>query len=133
MDLKISDLAKRSDDPQYPFMSTGKKEAVEPICLDKRGLLKGNLHFVAEFVPALALSGVSFESEFNELDKVVEESDNGSAVLAGTREAVPDGVTTSHPLEESDDEYQEEKKDEKKLEEKGNKKGVDSGSFYQDR
>jgi hypothetical protein len=68
VELKVSDLAQETGkgtggDPRYFFESTGKKDRSEPIRLDRGNQYKGQLHYLAEFLPAFALQGVRFESE----------------------------------------------------------------------
>ncbi|GLB36472.1 putative tricalbin [Lyophyllum shimeji] len=67
VELLVNDLAKESADPRYPFESLGQRDAVDPIRLDKGNVYKGQLHYKAEFIPALALNGVSFDSPQTEL------------------------------------------------------------------
>ncbi|KAF8845383.1 tricalbin [Paxillus ammoniavirescens] len=71
VELHVSDLAHESSaaDPQFRFESTGRKEAVDPIKLDGSHTLKGQLHYVAEFVPALALKHVHFDAGENEIQQ----------------------------------------------------------------
>ena len=69
------------------------------------------MHYTAEFVPAVALKGVSFESSANEIQRVVEGGfDDGSSVSTSDeeREHVPEGVTASLPMGASIEEYLEE-------------------------
>ena len=63
-------MAAESDDPKYPFKSTGAKEVEDPIRLDGGKEFKGKLHYQATFIPALSLKGVKFDAEENELQKV---------------------------------------------------------------
>ena len=70
-ELKMSDLAKDVADQRYPFASLGKKTAVDPLRLDKGNTHKGNLHYVAEFVPCLKLKGITFDSQPTEISKVI--------------------------------------------------------------
>ncbi|KAG6869143.1 hypothetical protein C0993_012241 [Termitomyces sp. T159_Od127] len=60
VDLHVNDLAKQSQDNQYPFESTGPKVASDPIRLPGNAY-KGVLHYRATFIPAMALNGVSFD------------------------------------------------------------------------
>lgn len=90
-------MAQGSDNPAYPYASTGKKTAADPLRLDKGNVYKGNLHYVAEFVPAAALKNVSFDSGPNELQAVDEDEAGKSVIDEGEsdqeREAVPEGIT----------------------------------------
>ncbi|KAJ3886025.1 C2 domain-containing protein [Lentinula edodes] len=113
VDLHVEDLAVEHDDVEYPFKSTGVKEATDQIRLDKGGGFKGTLHYKAEFVPALKLKGgVQFnESGTSALTKGVsgsssskgsKDSDAGSFRSVGSKadeagQDVPDGVTISEP------------------------------------
>ncbi|GBE78423.1 Uncharacterized protein SCP_0113110 [Sparassis crispa] len=106
VELKVSDLARSSEGGEYRHAPTGKKVAAEPIKLDKGGL-KGNLHYEAEFIPALPVKDVKFETGVNEIQRASQrngESD-GDTVLddAGSgrsseEETVPEGITASGPL-----------------------------------
>ncbi|KAH7883879.1 C2 domain-containing protein [Phlebopus sp. FC_14] len=70
VELHVNELARESSaDPQFRYESTGKREAEQPINID--GNYKGQLHYVAEFVPTLALKHVHFNVEENELQKAV--------------------------------------------------------------
>ncbi|KAJ7693677.1 C2 domain-containing protein [Mycena rosella] len=82
VELRVSDLARECTDRMYPFESTGKKTAADPIRLDKGGAYKGQLHYTAEFVPALALEGVKFDAPTNEIQRAAEgqEDPDGSDV-----------------------------------------------------
>jgi hypothetical protein len=103
VELHVNELAKESeDDVKYPFESLGKKEATDPLHLEGNQY-KGNLHYVAEFVPALALRGVEFESGPNRLQQTAESGgsdaetvDDGST--ASEDLMIPEGITTSRPL-----------------------------------
>ncbi|KAJ7462762.1 C2 domain-containing protein [Mycena galericulata] len=72
VELRVSDLARESTDRLYPFESSGKKTAADPIRLDKGNAYKGHLHYTAEFVPALALQGVKFDAPTNEIQRATE-------------------------------------------------------------
>lgn len=126
VELKVAELANRVDDPKFPFASTGKKTAADPLRLDRGNQFKGTLHYVAEFVPAIALKNVHFESASNEIQQVVDQADdksNSSSVSSSDveREAIPMGVTVKRPLSEDNMQY-EETKEEKTASEKGHKK-----------
>ncbi|KAF7975752.1 hypothetical protein HWV62_8539 [Athelia sp. TMB] len=110
VELHVNEIAKASEgNPEYPFEGTGKKTAIEQIHLD-HGQYKGQLHYVAEFIPALALAGVKFESGLNTLQEAAEDGggsdgdtvDDGSSdedLMAG----IPQGVTVHNPLSEEDE------------------------------
>jgi hypothetical protein len=102
----VNQLAKElEDDVRYPFESLGKKEAIDPICVE-HGTYKGNLHYVAEFVPALALRGVEFKAQPNELQQIVEGGGGSDAETADSASIsdifetrrIPQGITASRPL-----------------------------------
>ncbi|KAF9270554.1 tricalbin [Marasmius fiardii PR-910] len=62
VELHLNELAEANpDDASYPYKSLGVKETQDPIRLDKKNSFKGQLHYRAEFVPALNLRGVEFE------------------------------------------------------------------------
>ncbi|KIJ68717.1 hypothetical protein HYDPIDRAFT_81596 [Hydnomerulius pinastri MD-312] len=71
VELHVNDLARESSaDPQFRYESTGKKEAADPLKLDGSGhMFKGQLHYVAEFIPALALKHVHFDADENEIQR----------------------------------------------------------------
>ncbi|KAI5124397.1 hypothetical protein M0805_008282 [Coniferiporia weirii] len=107
VELKVSELAKKSDDPKFPFASTGKKNAADPLRLDKGHTYKGQLHYLAEFVPAVALRGVSFESSANEIQQVVEAEEGREEGFMGLEfdsEHIPDGITASKAMGEAAEE-----------------------------
>jgi len=100
VEIRVSDLAKRSDDKEYPYESTGVRQAADPIQLDTGDTFKGTLHYVAEFLPALALKGVKFESRPNELQQVADSDENGGDVFAAVDSTppVPEGITAKQPF-----------------------------------
>ncbi|KAK7064548.1 C2 domain-containing protein [Favolaschia claudopus] len=75
VELRVSELARAGSDRMYPFESTGKKTVADPIRLGKANTYKGQLHYTAEFVPTLALEGVKFDSEGNELQRAAQAED----------------------------------------------------------
>ena len=72
--------------------------------MDNGNQYKGNLHYVAEFVPALALRGVEFKSEPNELLQAAEgggsdsETVENESIASADPISIPHGITTSRPL-----------------------------------
>lgn len=106
----MSELAQEAEDPRYPYASTGKKSSADPLRLDKGGGLKGKIHYVAEFIPALALNGVKFEGVQNEVQRAAEAGqgdddgdvakDSGSSISSSDEEAqaVPTGITVRQPM-----------------------------------
>ncbi|KAJ7275417.1 C2 domain-containing protein [Mycena haematopus] len=75
VELRVSDLARECTDRMYPFESTGKKTAADPIRLDKGNAYKGQLHYTAEFIPTLALEGVKFDAAGNEIQRAADAED----------------------------------------------------------
>jgi hypothetical protein len=63
---------------KYPFESSGKYKATDHIRLHG-GTYKGHLHYVAEFIPALNLRGVSFDSG-TEIDGKGDNEESGEDV-----------------------------------------------------
>lgn len=59
---------------------------------DKDNTYKGQLHFVAEFVPAIFLKNVRFDAPKNEIQKAIEvQADSSDNDQSGTK-ARPDGM-----------------------------------------
>ncbi|KAH9836496.1 C2 domain-containing protein [Rhodofomes roseus] len=115
VELKLSDLAKPSEG-EFLFASTGKKVAEEPIMLD-HGSYKGKLHYEAEFVPAIPVKGIGFESGQNEIERATNRTsmteteggtvaDDRSSTSSLRRERatsnVIEGITVSRPLDSSE-------------------------------
>ncbi|TFK30388.1 transmembrane protein [Coprinopsis marcescibilis] len=59
-EVHLSELASQSEDPKYPYQSTGAKDAADPLRLDRGNSTKGTLHYSATFIPALKLKDISF-------------------------------------------------------------------------
>ncbi|KAK0198528.1 C2 domain-containing protein [Armillaria mellea] len=104
VELRVSELVKDSDDNIYPFQSTGVKTATDPLRLDGANTFKGNLHYTAEFIPAMKLKGIKFEGHSNEINQAVAaDDDSGSGAVSDSAssisssdeeaQAIPDGVT----------------------------------------
>lgn len=114
VELKVNELASEipdSAESEYRFASTGKKSAAEAIRLDRGGTFKGQLHYVAEFIPALNLKGVKFATGPNELERMVgnggsddddgdvaEDSASSSSVSGAEDGFVPGKVTATRPI-----------------------------------
>lgn len=112
VELKVQDLAEEipdADNAEYRYKSTGKKPHVEAIRLDRGGTFKGQLHYVAEFIPGLNLRGIKFDSGPNALERMVEngnaDDDDGGVVGDDSSSAseeggdiVPGQVTVSRPM-----------------------------------
>ncbi|KAG9104760.1 hypothetical protein FRC06_011242 [Ceratobasidium sp. 370] len=75
VELPVAKLAESREDERMPFAGTGKRDFEDPIRLDK-GLVKGELHYTAEFIPAIALRGVSFES-VDDIQRAIERAKGG--------------------------------------------------------
>lgn len=80
------------------------KEYVEKIRLAVNSY-KGELHYTAEFIPAVNLKGVSFGKPKNQVQEALDanregEANNDSGFILGTEEdyqKVPEGVTVTLP------------------------------------
>ncbi|KAH9949508.1 tricalbin [Amylocystis lapponica] len=111
VELKVADLARPADpdpdadaDSRFIYASTGKKAAADPLKLDKG--FKGSLHYEAEFVPAIALKGVAFESHPNEIQRAAEATSDvegdtlasDASSISSSNMRIPDGITASKPL-----------------------------------
>lgn len=115
VELKVSDLAQPSQG-EFLFASTGKKAVEEPIRLD-HGSYKGKLHYEAEFVPAIPVKGIGFESGPNEIERAAKRAsvtDTDSGTVADDRSStsslrreraaskVVQGPTVTRPLDEDE-------------------------------
>ena len=106
VELKVSELAREmmtgTGDSRFSFESTGKMDKSEPIRLDRGNQYKGQLHYLAEFLPAFALEGLKFETGSDELQAAVEGVENGddaddhSSSSSKKREAR--AITTTEPI-----------------------------------
>jgi hypothetical protein len=106
VELKVSELAREmmtgAGDSRFSFESTGKMDKSEPIRLDRGNQYKGQLHYLAEFLPAFALEGLKFESGSNELQAAVEgvedgdDADDPSSSSSSKGEAR--AITTTEPI-----------------------------------
>ena len=93
-ELVISDLALPSPAPEdcrYPFKSNGIKVFSSPLRQDV-GHVKGTLHYTAEFIPAVALKNIKFESQ-----------DMGVHKLAKRGEHDEDGGVVDEPASDDED------------------------------
>ncbi|KAI0786120.1 tricalbin [Abortiporus biennis] len=108
VELKVSELAQAGE--QGSYMSTGKKEAQDPLRLDK-GTNHGTLSYVAEFIPAILIRGLKFHGGINELQRVAKSKEgaetdgetvpNDSSSDSSDDEDVPEGVTATTPMQDS--------------------------------
>ena len=106
MELRLNELAEEENSEEYPYKSTGKKTEAANLKFDK-GTFKGQLHYEAEFVPALALRDFKFSTGGHHMHAAngangdVESADgNGGSVSSSDveAEAIPAGITTRGPL-----------------------------------
>jgi Ca2+-dependent lipid-binding protein len=105
VELRVNELATDADSEEYPHKSTGKKVDAAHLKFEK-GVFKGQLHYEAEFVPALALKDFKFSASGNRIQDAVGNGDrnaaNGDGDSASSSdneaEAVPAGITTRGPL-----------------------------------
>ena len=105
VELKVSELAREmttgADDSQFSFESTGKMDKSEPIRLDRGNQYKGQLHYLAEFLPAFALEGLKFETGSNDLQAAVEgvkEGDDAEDHSSSSSKEETRSITTSEPI-----------------------------------
>ena len=114
VELKVNELAQekpKDADPRFSFESTGRKNKSEPIRLDRGNQYKGQLHYVAEFLPAFTLQDVKFETGPNELQSAVEgaeddvdgDGDDGSSSSSSEGHKVATAITTTEPIGVSKD------------------------------
>ncbi|KAF8525146.1 tricalbin [Hysterangium stoloniferum] len=94
VELRVHDLVQRStEDKNYPYVSTGRKEHTEPLRHDnKDNMFKGQLHFAAEFIPAMFLKDIRFDAPANEIEEAVAAScvaqTDGSTSRSGSEESL---------------------------------------------
>ena len=107
VELKVSELAREvmagAGDSRFSFESTGKMDKSEPIRLDRGNQYKGQLHYLAEFLPAFALEGLKFETGSNELQAAVEDVEDGDdaddhSSSPSSREREARVITTTEPI-----------------------------------
>ncbi|KAF8624817.1 hypothetical protein AX15_005704 [Amanita polypyramis BW_CC] len=89
VEVKVSDLAEVSDDPQYPYKSTGKKEAADQILVE-RSQYKGTMHYTATFIPALNIKGATFKDNLNELSQTIYTTDTDSKSSSSVSSDTPE-------------------------------------------
>ena len=106
VELKVSELAREmttgASDSRFSFESTGKMDKSEPIRLDRGNQYKGQLHYLAEFLPAFALEGLKFENGSNDLQATVEDVEDGGDVndhaSLSSKEREASAITTAEPI-----------------------------------
>jgi hypothetical protein len=109
VELHVSDLARESSaDPQYRYESAGPREVAERIKLDgSSDSCKGELHYRAEFIPALNLKHMPFDAGENEIQRVAHEAQrsrvNGSSISGRSSSSSEEErfVTVTHPTTEN--------------------------------
>lgn len=105
--LDVADLAVpagETDDPKFPYRSLGVKEYVSKIRLAVNSY-KGELHYTAEFVPAVHLKGVSFGKPKNQVQEALDADREGEVnnnVCSEDHQKVPHGVTITLPKDRKD-------------------------------
>jgi hypothetical protein len=107
VELNVADLAVHAEgdeDPKYPYHSFGAKEYVSKIRLGVNSY-KGELHYTAEFVPAVHLKGVSFGHPKNQVQQALDRDDGGeindrASAWNEDYQKIPAGVTVTLPKEE---------------------------------
>lgn len=107
VELHVSDIARESPpDPQYRYESTGAKDVAEPIHTGGSSY-KGQLHYKAEFVPALNVKDVQFDADENEIQKAAHKvqrnhTDGGlSRTPSSSSDEEERYVTVGHPMAEA--------------------------------
>jgi len=104
-ELHLNEIAAEADSEEYPYKSTGKKVEAANLKFEK-GIFKGQLHYEAEFIPALALRNFEFSAGGNDIQNAVNgvngdaaDGDGGSISSSDIEaEAVPTGITSRGPL-----------------------------------
>ena len=81
-ELAISELAVPGpEDTRYPYWFNGIKTFSAPFRQDGGNVFKGTLHYTAEFIPALALKNVKFESNQEMSNFVMNRHDEDDGVV----------------------------------------------------
>lgn len=96
VELRLNELAVEADSEEYPYKSTGKKADAAHLKFEK-GVFKGQLHYEAEFVPALALKDFKFSTSGHHIRNANGDATNGEGEDIED-EAIPAGITTRGPL-----------------------------------
>ena len=86
MELRIADLATKSDNVRYPYESKGVKATAAPIEFQKDNF-KGTLHYTAQFIPSLALKIAEFEKQTTEKDRVASHYNERNSI--GSEDDIP--------------------------------------------
>lgn len=107
MELNVADLAvaaEEGDDPKYAYRTLGVKDYVSKIRLGVNSY-KGELHYTAEFIPAVHLKGVSFGKPKNQVQEALDANREGEVNDNDNDEddhKVPQGVTFALPQSRKD-------------------------------
>jgi len=76
VELHVAELASKSDNLRYPYLSNGVKTVEAPIELEHGRSHKGTLYYTAEFISALALKNIKFEPQTTEKDRIASHDDS---------------------------------------------------------
>lgn len=103
VEIKVNELAREKandedGDSHSFFESTGKKDKSEPIRLDRGNQYKGQLHYLAEFLPAFALQGLEFETGPNEFQSTAEGVEGGDDADSSNGHILVRTPTTMEPI-----------------------------------
>ena len=111
----MSELAEPVEGSQS-YSSKGRQVREDPIKLEK-GTYKGKLFYEAEFVPAMHVKNVKFSAGPNAIERAAQGSDDaeGDNISSHSgseaeKQAVPDGITVSAPLDQDEQEQKGHKK-----------------------
>lgn len=100
-ELRLNELAAEADSEEYPYKSTGKKVEAANLKFDKE-MHKGQLHYEAQFIPALALKDFQFSTSGNNLQNTADGASSGGGGSASSSDieadTVPAGITTRGPI-----------------------------------
>lgn len=84
VELAVKDLARQNvENSEYPFEALPKQARKDPIRLSGNNY-KGTLQYVAEFIPAFNLRGLTFDSRGTEMDQGMGSVESGEDVASGT-------------------------------------------------
>jgi hypothetical protein len=93
VELPVAGLAKPTEDVRTPYAGTGKREVADPLRLDK-GQVKGELHYTAEFIPALALRDIRFKAG-DDIQRAIERAKGGHEDEEGVASGDDSSVSSS--------------------------------------
>ncbi|QRV76177.1 C2 domain-containing protein [Ceratobasidium sp. AG-Ba] len=93
VELSVAKLAEPRDDIRMPFAGTGKCDIADPIRLDKN-TFKGELHYTAEFIPAVALRGIAFQGA-DDIQRAIERAKGGHEDEDGVASGDESSVSSS--------------------------------------